>query len=222
MSIVRIAKYIAALCAVAIVCVAFWQIFAVWHAQTRTPDLLRVWLAKPQPVAIASLPPERKAILLAIEDPGFYSHKGVDFASPGQGLTTITQALVKFLYFDPFVPGFAKIQQSLIARFVLDRQLSKDQQLALFINHARLGHRNGHEIIGFAEAAQFYFNKPFGQLDENEYIGLVGMLIGPNAIAPDRPAAYADRVYRIRSLLAGRCQATGVLDAAYRACGKPQ
>ena len=62
--------------------------------------------------------------------------------------------------------------------------------------------------------------KPFEQLDENEYIGLVGMLIGPNAIAPDRPAAYADRVDRIRSLLAGQCRPTGVLDASYSACGK--
>ena len=110
MRMIRTFKFMMALSLAAIVCVAIWQVFAFWHAQTRTPDLLRVWLAKPQPVAMAALPAERKAMLLAVEDPGFYSHKGVDFASPGQGMTTITQALVKFLYFDSFIPGFAKIE----------------------------------------------------------------------------------------------------------------
>lgn len=33
--------------------------------------------------------------LLKIEDPAFYRHKGVDLKTPGAGLTTITQSLVK-------------------------------------------------------------------------------------------------------------------------------
>lgn len=54
------------------------------------------------------------SILLAMEDPGFYTHKGVDLKTPGAGLTTITQVLVKKLYFKEFKPGLRKIKQILL------------------------------------------------------------------------------------------------------------
>ena len=198
--------------------VVIWQAYAVWRAETQTAEILSVWLAKPRPLALTSLSPEQKDILLKIEDPGFYHHKGIDFASPGQGMTTITQALVKLLYFDPFRPGFAKIEQSLIARFVLNRHLSKNQQLSLFINHAYLGRFGNKQIRGFAEASQTYFGKPFEELNRDEFIGLIAMLIGPNAIRPDKPAAYEKRIARIKAMLAGKCHPSGVLDASYKGC----
>ena len=34
-------------------------------------------------------------ILIKVEDPDFYDHKGVDFKMPGEGITTITQGVVK-------------------------------------------------------------------------------------------------------------------------------
>ena len=39
----------------------------------------------------------QKDALLRVEDPSFYEHHGVDLHTPGQGLTTITQALVKWI-----------------------------------------------------------------------------------------------------------------------------
>jgi membrane carboxypeptidase/penicillin-binding protein len=198
--------------------IAVWEAYAVWRAESRTADILAAWQAKPQPLALASLSPEQKEILLKVEDPGFYGHSGVDVSSPGQGMTTITQGLVKLLYFDPFRPGFAKIEQSLIARFALNRHLSKDRQLALFINHAYLGAHRGRQIHGFTEASLAYFGKPFDALSRDEYIGLVGMLIGPNEFRPDNPGAYNERVARIKALLAGQCKPTGVFDPHYDGC----
>lgn len=197
---------------------AGWEGYAVWKAERRTADILAAWMAKPQPLSLASLSPEQKEILLQVEDPGFYSHHGIDVTSPGQGMTTITQALVKLLYFDPFRPGFAKIEQSLIARFVLDRHLSKDQQLALFINHAYFGAQHGRQLHGFADASQAYFGKPFGELNRDDYIGLVGMLIGPNEVRPDKTGPYNERVARIKALLAGKCRPAGVFDPLYSGC----
>ncbi len=37
------------------------------------------------------LSPRQLEILLAVEDPNFYSHRGVDFETPGSGWTTITR-----------------------------------------------------------------------------------------------------------------------------------
>ena len=100
-------------------------------------------------------------ILLKIEDPAFYEHEGLDFKSLGQGMTTLSQALVKRLYFEKFKPGFAKIEQSLIARFVLHKHFSKDEQLRLFLNLGYFGTLAGEEIIGFSQAAKVYYDKPF-------------------------------------------------------------
>lgn len=121
---------------------------------------------------------ERKAKLLAIEDPAFNYHRGVDFATPGAGMTTISQGLVKLLYFpEGFRPGLAKLRQTLIARYAFDPLVSKDEQLLLFLNMSYLGHAEGEAIHGFAKAAKVYFDKSFTELSDQEFVALVAMLI---------------------------------------------
>ena len=44
------------------------------------------------------------------------------------------------------------------------------------------------------------------------------MLIGPNEFRPDNPAAYNERVARIKALLAGQCKPNGVFDPFYNGC----
>lgn len=198
---------------------AAYEAYALWDAEKRSGEVVAAALAIPQKLKLSDLSRQQLDILLAIEDPGFYDHSGVDFSSPGQGLTTITQGLVKFLYFDRFTPGFAKLEQILIARFVLNHHMSKEQQLAVFINQAYLGQINGVEIRGFAEGANIHFGLPFQLLSKDQYIGLVGMLIGPNELRPDKyKEALEQRVARIKAMLAGKCKAEGVLDAWYENC----
>lgn len=168
----------------------------------------------------ADLSPTRKAMLLAVEDPTFLRHHGVDLATPGAGMTTITQGLVKLLYFpDGFQPGIAKIRQTLIAQYALDALSSKDAQLLLFLNMSYLGTANGQAIHGFANAARRYFGKEFASLNDEEFLALVGMLISPNHLKPGTSAS-AERVQRISAYLRGELQPASLLDVEYT--GKPQ
>jgi membrane peptidoglycan carboxypeptidase len=158
-------------------------------------------------------------MLLAVEDPAFYSHNGMDLSTPGAGLTTITQALVKLLYFDPFRPGIsAKLKQTLIAVFALDALVSKETQLLLFVNIVYLGRNGSEQIWGFADAAEAYFDKEFRELTDEEYLALVGMIIAPNGVHVRRePARNAERVARIKRVLSGDYQPKGLMDFYYDA-----
>jgi membrane carboxypeptidase/penicillin-binding protein PbpC len=194
------------------------EAYALWRAERQSAAILEGARAKAAQPPAVQLTPEQRAILLAVEDPGFETHSGVDFNTPGQELTTLPQALVKLLYFERFQPGLAKIEQTLIARFVLERHDGKEEQLKLFVAHARFGAGAGREVVGFADAALTHFGKPFDQLHRAEYISLVAMLIAPNEIRPDRPAALKDRSDRITAMLAGRCGPSGLMDTLYANC----
>jgi membrane peptidoglycan carboxypeptidase len=163
----------------------------------------------------ADLSPERKAMLLTIEDPTFLYHHGVDLVTPGAGMTTITQGLVKQLYFpEGFRPGIAKIRQTLIAQYALDALVSKDEQLRLFLNISYLGDVDGKAVHGFADAAHTYFGKEFATLNDEEFLSLVAMLIGPNAFKPGS-FAYTERMQRIHAYLAGEIRPASLLDVEY-------
>lgn len=197
-----------------------YEALALFRARARTP--LVIEQSRNRPLALDTIPPRRLAMLLRVEDPGFFEHRGVDFSSPGQGMTTITQALVKRFYFDRFRPGFAKIEQSLIARFVLDPAMSKRDQLEVFVNHASFGDFPEGPIIGLEAAARHFYRRPFAELGDREFLSLVATLMAPNALDPRRhPTANAERVRRIEALLAGRCAPRGLRDVTYEDCAEP-
>jgi membrane peptidoglycan carboxypeptidase len=151
-------------------------------------------------------------ILLAVEDPSFFEHNGMDLSTPGGGITTITQGLVKQFYFDKFKPGIAKIEQTLIAVFALDPLVSKEDQLRLFINFCYMGEG----IRGFEDAAQRYYGKPFGDLSEDEYISLVAMIIAPGTFSVQRyPERNHERVERIKKVVSGDYTPKGLFDLYY-------
>jgi len=155
-------------------------------------------------------------ILLKVQDPNFFNHKGTDFSTPGAGITTVTQALVKKLYYENFKPGIAKLRQSLIARYALDPQMTKNDQLELFINIASLGINNSKPVIGFSQAAEKYYNKPFEQLTENEYISIVAMLIAPQKFhIKVNPEKNQNRVERIKLLIDGKYEPKSLMDLYY-------
>ncbi|MEW5733309.1 MAG: biosynthetic peptidoglycan transglycosylase [Thermodesulfobacteriota bacterium] len=164
------------------------------------------------PLAVSDLTPRQLHILLAVQDPGFYRHSGVDLCTPGAGLTTITQSLVKKLYFENFEPGLSKLRQTLIAAYALDPMMTKDEQLTAFLNMMYLG--NG--ATGFAEASAIYFGKPFAWLSEDEYISLVAMIIAPAVFdLKKHPERNAERSARIRRLADGEYTPKGLMDLYY-------
>ena len=205
--------------ALALIGVCAYELRAIRRARAATDRLLVVAREAAGPPLSGTLPPEWIEALLRVEDPAFRTHRGVDLRTPGQGLTTITQALVKRIYFERFTPGFAKIEQSLIARYVLDGAVSKDEQLDLFLGLAYFGSREGRDVDGFGEAARVYFGRPLPALERREFLSLVAMLPAPNALAPGS-AANDDRVARIERLLEGRCAPAGLRDVWLEGCAR--
>lgn len=154
--------------------------------------------------------------LLIVQDPKFYDHNGIDLSTPGAGLTTITQSIVKKLYFKEFNPGFKKLKQSLIARFVVDGKLTKDEQLEIFINSVYMGEVDGHDIYGLASSAQAYYKKEINQLTKDEYLSLIAMLIGPDQYSIlTAPEKNRERVSRIKAVISGEYQPVGLTDVYY-------
>lgn len=158
---------------------AYW-VWQVHQARDYTRATLLPRLSStPMALHLSDLSLWQVQALLQVEDPSFYQHGGVDFHTPGQGLTTITQALVKIFYFEKFQPGIAKFRQTLLAAYVLEPLVGKGEQLRLFINLVGLGQG----VRGFAEAAWHYFNKEFRELDQEQYLALVAMIIAPEPSA---------------------------------------
>lgn len=189
--------------------------FAIARARGKTPEVL----ALSRPLKLHQVSLDWQAALLTVEDPNFYGHQGLDFGTPGQGNTNLTQALVKRFYFERFRPGFLKIEQVLIARFVLSPAASKRDQLELFYNYAYLGRKDGRDVFGFPAAARAWFGRDYAALDDGQYLALVAMLIAPDRLDPIRhPGENAERVRRIKALLAARCRPLDKDDLWYRSC----
>ncbi len=168
------------------------------------------------PIHLVDIPEKRLQALLKVQDPNFYNHNGLDFKTPGAGLTTITQAIVKFVYFDNFRAGFMKIEQSLIAWLAVNPMISKNDQLTVFINNAYLGTLDNKSIMGFEMAAKRYFGKTFMQLSDEEYLSLVAMLIAPDGYSiKNHPEKNRARVERIKRLLSGEYKPYGLQDLYY-------
>lgn len=145
----------------------------------------------------------RLDILVRIQDPTFYEHSGIEWPIP-LTTTTITQSLVKKLFFKKFTKGFKKIEQTLIARFVVNPNISKQTQLVAFISTAYFGEKNGKQFYGFSEGSKLWFNKSLPELTNDEYLSLIAMLPGPNALKPNTTAS-TERVRRIKLVLNGEC-----------------
>lgn len=156
--------------------------------------------------------------LLAVEDPAFYTHPGIDLETPGAGWTTLTQALVKLHFPGPHQGLAGKPLQSLRA-LVLDSVMSKDEQLTLFLHSAYLGHRHGRPVEGFPAAARAHYGKPLERLEDGQLHGLVAMLIAPDRLDPRlHPEAHAERLRRVQRLIAGDCTPQDWQDAALDGC----
>src|SRR5512145_3149364 len=193
--------------------IVVYYAYEVLRARAATPRIVARAMASDRLVLSADdLTKEQLDALLAVQDPNFFSHKGWDFA--GGTMTTITQSLVKGLYFEQFRPGIRKIRQSLIARFALDPQLSKKDQLRLFINTVWLGSVDGRSVEGFAQGAQAFYAKPFHALSFDEYLSMLMFDRPAQLNVHVNPEGNARRVRQIKRLLKGACVRPGLLGRA--------
>jgi membrane peptidoglycan carboxypeptidase len=204
---------------ISILALAGYETARIFQARAQTPHLIAAINQRADP-EIARLPPERIAMLLAVEDPTFWTNDGTDFFSLGAGKTTLTQSLGKGLYFpNGFHPGFPKIELILIAKFATTPLAAKRDILRAAMATYYFSHDEKGDVVGFAEAARRYFGRPLSALSDDQYLALVAMLRAPNATDPKRhPAANAERVSRIRRLLAHACVPLGAGDDELKGC----
>ena len=145
-------------------------------------------------VSIAQIPPVVRQAFIAAEDSNFYRHKGVDVLGIAramianltaggvvQGGSTITQQVVKALLLTPEKSYERKAKEVLLA-LRLERQLSKDEILYLYLNLIYLG--NG--AYGVGAASQEYFGKDVGDLTLAEAALLAGLPQAPSRYSPVR------------------------------------
>jgi hypothetical protein len=108
---------------------------------------------------------------------------------------------------------------AVLLALVLDASLSKQEQLTLILNTAYFGESSTGPIHGFPAAARSVYATDLDQLTDTQFLGLVTMLVGPNAFHPVRsPQAHQARLRRAQNLVAGRCQPTSWRDVHLSAC----
>lgn len=208
--------------AVACLLIVVYSAAVVIKAYGATPRIVAQATAPAKlKLRLEDIPTDYQHILLTVEDPNFYTHRGVDFTTSGAGLTTITQADVKRCFYQDFTPGLfkhRKLEQSLIA-WAFNNRVDKRTQLLIFVNAAYLGTQNHQPVVGFGAASRAYFHKDFAALSRDEFISLVAMLIAPNELSVSRqPTQNRERVKRIKRLLKGECKPAGYDDVYYAAC----
>ena len=202
---------------IALIVISSYETFAVLKARSETKAIFSSALqSKNIKVKLQDLSKDQIKALLAVEDPKFYEHNGFDFKTPGACVTTITQAVVKYLYFKKFTKGFKKIEQTLIAWLAITPMVSKNDQLTVFINTAYLGTVDGKEIRGFGGASRVYYKKKFNELNEIEYLSIVAMLLAPKTFnIKNHPKNNFERVKLIKKLLSGEYVPTKNNDILY-------
>ncbi len=134
---------------------------------------------------------------LSAEDKNFFSHPGVDAkgiiraiinnvfnllsSKRLEGASTITQQVAKNFLLSNEVSLNRKIKEAILA-FRIERALSKERILELYLNQIYLGQRS----YGVASASLQYFDKPISELDYNEAALLAALPKAPSRYNPYR------------------------------------
>ena len=143
-------------------------------------------------VRVQDFPAVMKQAVIAAEDERFYQHGGVDYLGlvraaatnilAGRikgGASTITQQVARNFFLSNEQTLTRKISEWLLA-FKIEKSLSKDQILEIYLNHIFLGNR----AFGFAAASRVYYNKDIGQLSAAEAAMLAGIPKAPSLFNP--------------------------------------
>lgn len=144
------------------------------------------------PVDIDQVPLQLKQAYIAAEDANFYDHHGFDIkgimravweiittGEKQSGGSTITQQLTRNVFLSLDQTWSRKIKE-LFLSVKLERTISKDEILELYLNKILLGHR----AYGVAAAADVYYGKTLDQLTLAEMAMLAAPPKAPSRINP--------------------------------------
>lgn len=153
-------------------------------------------------VPLNQISSQMQQAMLAAEDHHFYEHNGVNISSivraslanmqaghVVEGGSTITQQLVKNLFFTDAGRTFdRKLKEALLA-YELERRYPKDRILEMYLNQVYFGNN----AYGIERAASRYFDKTAALLTLPEAAFLAGVVKAPSELgaAANRTAATA-------------------------------
>jgi len=143
-------------------------------------------------IPLSDMPDMLTKAFVAAEDDRFYIHKGVDLVSIAraffknieagtivQGGSTITQQVTKSLLLTSEKSYERKIKEAILA-YKIDKALSKEDILYLYLNQIYLGHG----AYGVEAAAENYFGKSAKDLNLAECAMLAGLPQAPSSYSP--------------------------------------
>ncbi len=154
------------------------------------------------PVKLGALPPMLIKAVLAAEDDRYYGHPGVDWrgilraalqllvtGEKTQGGSTITMQVARNFFLTREKTYLRKISEILLA-LRIERELSKDEILELYLNKIYFGHR----AYGVAAAAHVYYGVDLQSLGLPEFAMIAGLPKAPSSLNPiTDPARAAER-----------------------------
>jgi len=171
------------------------------------------------PVVLDDVPETMIQAVLAAEDERFYEHPGVDWqglaravlylvrtGEKGPGGSTITMQVARNFFLGREKTYVRKLNEILLA-LKIERELSKDEILALYFNKIFLGQR----AYGVGAAAQVYYGKPLAELALPQLAMIAGL---PRAPSRDNPIADPARAMTRRNYVLRRMHELGFIDAA--------
>ena len=161
------------------------------------------------PVQIEEMPVYLTSAFIAGEDARFRVHPGVDYqgisravwtlVTTGEksvGGSTITQQLARNFFLTLEKTFTRKIKEIFLA-LKIERELSKDEILELYLNKILLGHR----AYGVGAAADVYYGKPVGELSLAQCAMLAALPKAPSRI---NPITSPERAMNRRDYVLGR------------------
>jgi penicillin-binding protein 1A len=177
-------------------------------------------------VPIERIPKLLQDAVIAVEDARFREHAGIDpkgmaraavaMVTGGmrQGASTITQQVARTMFLEQAFSAERKAQEIRIA-LELEKRLSKDKILELYMNEIYLGQR----AWGFAVASQTYFGKPMDKLSLAETALLAGLPQNPQYA---NPIANLERAVKRQHHVLERMRVTGVVTDAQAQAARAQ
>jgi len=164
---------------------------------------------KRNPLIYNDIPPLFIKALLAAEDDGFYQHHGIDFSGllravtellitgeKGSGGSTLTMQVARNYFLSKEKTFTRKFNEILLA-LEIERHLSKQEILTLYVNRVFLGHR----AYGFEAAAQVYYGNHIEDLSLAQLAMMSGL---PKAPSRYNPISNPERALIRRNWILGR------------------
>ncbi|EAR21943.1 penicillin-binding protein 1A [Nitrococcus mobilis] len=171
------------------------------------------------PLHYDDLPEDLINAVIAAEDQRFFEHPGVDYqgilravwylvrtGEKGPGGSTITMQVARNFFLTRERSFIRKAKEILLA-LRIDRDLSKQEILELYLNKIYLGHH----AYGVGAAAEIYYGKSPSDLTLAQLAMIAGLPKAPSAF---NPITDENRALIRRSYVLGRMRAMGFIDAA--------